>query len=45
MVIETYTKHSIQQQPNTYFPSTCVTFSRIDHILGHKTSSRRQKLY
>ena len=33
-----FTEHSIQKQQNTPSSSAYGTFSRIDHILGHKSS-------
>jgi hypothetical protein len=31
------------QQHNTFFPAAHETFSKIDHILGHKASLRKYK--
>ena len=35
--------HSIQMQKNTHFSSAHGTFSRIDHILGHKSNLSKFK--
>ena len=35
--------HSIQMQKNTFFSSAHGTFSRIDHILGHKSNLSKFK--
>ena len=41
---QTSIKLCIQKQQNTYSsPSAHVTFSRIDHILGHKTTFTKSK--
>lgn len=34
---KTSSELSIQQLQNTFFPTACGTFSRIDHIAGHKS--------
>ena len=40
------TEHSIQKQQNTHSSSAHGTFSRTDHILGHKASlSNLKKIY
>ena len=38
-----FTGHSIQKQQNTLYSSTHGTFSRIDHILHHKSSLGKLK--
>ena len=44
-ISQIYTEFSIQTQLNTFLSCACGTFSRIDHILGHKSGlNRYQKI-
>lgn len=38
-----FIEHPIQQQQNTFFPSSHGKFIQIDHILGYKTSLDKYK--